>query len=249
MSLNGKIVVVAGATGVVGSGAVRAFLDAGATVVATSRKAASLDSLANTLNILPSEPFIKVQGDFSSESAASDAAVAIADALAGKPIDHIVANIGFIKTADAPTATDLATFRSAIEDGLYSNFLGAKALLPLVRDRPGASYTLVSGGLAHFPPPMPGLWMATVKNASVNALTLGLASETAKSPVRVNCVCIHFGVAPVGGKKNQLGMPAEKDTLALGPAFVGVATGNKRAEIVCLNTWGDVAKLAGHEGR
>lgn len=244
MDLSGKVVVVAGATGVVGSGAVRAFLDAGATVVATSRKAASLDALADTLNILPAEPFIRVQADFSTEAAADDAATAVKAALAGRPIDHIVANIGFIKTADAPTATSLATFRDAIEDGLFSNFLGAKALLPLVKERPGASYTLVSGGLAHFPPPMPGLWMATVKNAAVNALTYGLVSETAKSPVRVNCVCIHFGVAPVGGNKNQLGMPAEKDTLALGPGFVGVATGSKRGQIVCLNTWDDVTKLS-----
>ena len=37
MDMQGQTVVVGGATGVVGSGAARAFLDAGATVVGVSR--------------------------------------------------------------------------------------------------------------------------------------------------------------------------------------------------------------------
>jgi NAD(P)-dependent dehydrogenase (short-subunit alcohol dehydrogenase family) len=93
--------------------------------------------------------------------------------------------------------------------------------------------------------PMPGLWMGTVKNAAVNALTLALAAETLSAPVRVNTLCIHFGVAPAGGRRNQLGVDAEKDTLALAPAFLGVASGQRRGEVICLDTWADVEELSG----
>ncbi len=48
----GKVAVVLGATGVVGSGAVHEFLRQGATVVAVSRTAAKLDELQKQASVL-----------------------------------------------------------------------------------------------------------------------------------------------------------------------------------------------------
>ena len=146
--------------------------------------------------------------------------------------------------AKAPSETPFSLMKKALEDGLFNSFLAAKALLPLVKDRRGASYTLVSGGLAHAPPPNAALWLGTLKNASVNALSHGLASETADSAVRVNTLCIHFGVAPFGGTKNQMGLTAEKDTLALAPAFVALARGTSKGKVLCLSSWDDVTRVA-----
>jgi NAD(P)-dependent dehydrogenase (short-subunit alcohol dehydrogenase family) len=244
MSLSGQVVVVAGATGVVASGATRKFLDAGATVVGVSRSRDKLAELAKTLKISPSESFIPVAGDFDSETSAEATRAAVVSTLGGKAIDHVLSAVGFIATGGAPTATPLAVLKKSLDDGLYNTFLVAKSFLPLVKDRAGASYTLVSGGLAHFPPPSPTLWMATLKNAAVNALTFGLASETAESAVRVNTICIHFSVAPVGGAKNQLGFPADKDTLSLGSAFLGVAKGSAKGQVICLNSWDAAARLS-----
>ena len=117
-------------------------------------------------------------------------------------------------------------------------------VLPELKGRAGASFTLVSGGLAHIPPPNPTLWLGTVKNAALNALTLALAAETAGDAVRVNTVCIHFSVAPVGGDKNQFGMPSESDTRRLGPAFLGVARGAHKGRVLCLSSWADADRLA-----
>ena len=132
----------------------------------------------------------------------------------------------------------------ALADGLYNSFLAAKVFLPSLKSREGSSYTIVSGGLAHMPPPFAGLWLATVKNAAVNALGNSLASETAKDAVRVNTMCIHFGVAPIGGSKNQFGMPAESDTLRLGPAFLAVARGTQKGQIICLDSWSTTDRIA-----
>jgi NAD(P)-dependent dehydrogenase (short-subunit alcohol dehydrogenase family) len=131
----------------------------------------------------------------------------------------------------------------AFDDGLFIDVHGARALLPGIKQRP-ATFTMVSGGLAHVAPPDPAMWMGTLKNAAVNAFTLGLAAETQRDLVRVNTLCIHFGVAPMGGSQNQFGLPAERDTLGLAPAFLALARGKQKGQVVCLSSWSDVDALA-----
>lgn len=244
MSIEHQTVVILGATGVVGSGVVRAYLNQGATVVGVSRSADKLNQLKQQLDIKDSEPFLGVVGDFTDEPTAESTQHAVATALAGKPIDHVVSILGFVNYSKAPTEAPLSDLKGALADGLYNTFLASKVFLPQIKERDGATYTLVSGGLAHMQPPMPALWLATVKNAALNALTLALAGETANSKVRVNTLCIHFGVAPVGGNKNQFGMPAESDTLRLGPAFVGLTRGTQKGQVICLSSFADGDKLA-----
>jgi NAD(P)-dependent dehydrogenase (short-subunit alcohol dehydrogenase family) len=156
----------------------------------------------------------------------------------------VVSVLGFAAFGTPPTATSLDAVKAAFDDGVFNNFLAAKYFLPSLKSIEGASYTIVSGGLAHIPPPFPGLWLATVKNAALNALSNSLASETAKDAVRVNTICIHFGVAAIGGNKNQYGMAAESDTLRLGPAFLGVARGSHKGQIICLDSWETADRIA-----
>lgn len=244
MTLASKNVVVIGATGVVGSGIVRRYLDAGATVVGVSRSADNLARVAEQMKIGDSEPFLRVVGEFRDEPSATAAHKAVLAALGDRPIDHVVTVQGFVVLAPPPTAAPLTVLERAMADGLYNNLLAARAFLPALKTRRGASFTLVSGGLAHIPPPNPGLWLGTVKNAAINALTLALAAETAGDEVRVNTICIHFGVAPLGGDKNQFGMVADGDTLRLAPAFLAVARGARKGQLICLNSWDDADQLA-----
>jgi NAD(P)-dependent dehydrogenase (short-subunit alcohol dehydrogenase family) len=203
MSHATKTVVVIGASGVVGSGVVRRYLDGGARVLGVSRSEDRLAALRETMHIDPASAFRGVVADFGDEAAALAAKDAIARASDGGAVDHVVSVQGFAPVGPGPTSTPLADFGRALDDGLYNNFLAAKVLLPGMKPRAGSSFTLVSGGLAHVPPPVPGLWLGTVKNAALNALVLALASETARDAVRVNGVCIHFSVAPPGGTRNS----------------------------------------------
>ena len=75
------------------------------------------------------------------------------------------------------------------------------------------------------------------------SLTYALAAETSNNKVRVNTICIHFGVAPVGGTQNQFGMPSEGDTLRLAPAFLGLARGTQKGQVLCLSSWADAERL------
>lgn len=242
MTFAGKNVVVLGATGVVGSGVVRKFLDAGATVVGVSRSADKLARLREQMQIGADAAFREVVGDLRDEASAAEVARQAGAALGG-PIDHVVSAQGFVNFAAPPTQSPLDALKSALDDGLFNNFLAAKAFLPGLKGRAGSSFTLVSGGLAHIPPPMPAVWLGTVKNAAINALTLALAAETAQDAVRVNTICIHFGVAPLGGSKNQFGMATEGDTLRLAPAFLAVAAGADKGRVICLGSFADAARL------
>lgn len=241
-----KVIVIAGATGTVGSGAVRAFLNEGAHVVGISRSAEKLEELKKRLSIKSDEPFYSVAGDFNNDTEAAKTKKALIAVLNGKPIDHVVSSIGFVTLATAPTKTDSSLVRDAFDHGFFNIVLMAKYMLPELKNQAGSSYTIVSGGLAHglpgFIPNVENLWLATVKNAAVNSLTHGLNAETINDKVRVNTFCIHFGVAPIGGKTNQMGMPADNDTLALAPAFLEVAKGTVKGEVICLDKWEDVKK-------
>jgi NAD(P)-dependent dehydrogenase (short-subunit alcohol dehydrogenase family) len=245
VSFQNQSVVVIGASGVVGSGVVRRYLDAGATVVGVSRSASKLKQLEQQMKIQASEAFLPVVGDFKDEASAGEAKKSVMAALKGKPIDHVVSVQGFVNFAKAPTSTPPGELKAALDDGLFNNLLAAQAFLPDLKGREGSTFTLVSGGLAHIPPPNVALWLGTVKNAALNALTLALAAETANDKVRLNTLCIHFGVAPVGGDKNQFGLPAEGDSLRLGHAFVGLARGTQKGQLLCLNSWADADTLSG----
>jgi NAD(P)-dependent dehydrogenase (short-subunit alcohol dehydrogenase family) len=241
-----KVIVIAGATGTVGSGAVRAFLNEGAIVAGISRSAEKLEALKISLSIQPGEAFYGVEGDFNNDEAAAKTMESVKKALNGKPIDHVISTIGFIKPAVAPTKTDSSIVRDAFENGFFNIVLMAKYFLPGLKDQDGSSYTIVSGGLAHglpgFVANVENLWLVSARNAAVNNLTYGFHAETINHKVRVNTVCIHFGVAPIGENSNQMGMHAENDTLALAPVFLQVAKGTAKGLVICLEKWQDVNK-------
>ena len=95
-----------------------------------------------------------VVGDFRDENAAGAAGKSITSACDGAAIDHVVSVQGFVAFAKAPTETPVDDLRRALDDGLLNNYLAGKVLLPDLRSREGATFTLVSGGLAHIPPPI-----------------------------------------------------------------------------------------------
>ena len=242
MELNGQTAVVGGATGVVGSGAVRAFLAAGATVIGVSRSTQRLADLQAGLP--PGADFRGVVGDPVEDEAVLRLRADIEAILGGAPVDHAVSSLGFVTVADPPTLTPLAVARQAMEVGLYPNIGFAQALLPLQAGATHPSFTLVSGGFAHgVPPEAPQLWLGTVKNAALSALTTGLAAEQGPLGVQVTTACLHMSVAPVGARSNQLGSPAARDTLALGPAFTALATHPRHGQVVCLADWDTIDQL------
>jgi NAD(P)-dependent dehydrogenase (short-subunit alcohol dehydrogenase family) len=238
----GKTVVVLGGTGNVGSGVVWKNLEAGARVIVVGREQKKLDALKTSLGKLATKDNLAtVVGDFNDEKAAAAALAAVHKT--APEYHHVVSNIGFAKVFQTGvTQSKLSDLKTGFEESLYPTILAAQAFLPPLKDVKGSSYTISSGGLAHFCM-MPGLWCATMKNAALNALGLGLAKEYEKNEVRVNVCCIHFGVAAFDGDKNQFGM-ASADCRRLAPLFLTLASSNKRGLVQCANTAEEAEKLA-----
>ena len=130
-----KTVVVLGATGVVGSGVVRKYLDAGATVVGVSRSGSNLERLKQQIGVSDSEPFMGVVGDFVTEASAAEVFQSVAAALGGRAIDHVVSVLGFAAVGAPPTATALDSVTGALADGLFNSFLAAMVFLPSLKFR------------------------------------------------------------------------------------------------------------------
>jgi len=243
--LSGKIVVVLGATGIVGSGAVFNYLADGATVIAVGRDKKKLEELAkkqgdNAKHVIP-----VVFSEYNDEKAVSGLRDTVYKALPKDAhVDHVLTTLGFALSSDPPTKAGTKFLRHAFDEGLYPNFVAAQAFVPDLKAREGSTFSFVSGGLAHFSSPdVVNVWSASVKAAAINALFNTITAECAKdgAKVRIGNFCIHYGVAYHGDDKNQWGMPA-LDTNVMGGAFTAFATGGKGRQI-CLD---DKAKIKEH---
>lgn len=70
--------------------------------------------------------------------------------LIGRSLDHVVSNIAFALTSKTGVSSaKINELKESLEDGLYSTVVAAQAFFGLVKGRPGASYTVVCGGLSH----------------------------------------------------------------------------------------------------
>lgn len=243
MSLAGKIVVILGASGNVGSGAAHGFLEAGATVVLVGRDETKIKAIKEKLGNNPN--VLIAIGTFDTEANAAATRDAVIKVLGGKQYDHVVSSLGFVHFAPGwPTATPLADVNKAKSEGWDINFNAAHAFLPSLKNHEGSTYTFISGGLAHITPPAPNLWLGTLKNSLINTLANVISAETANDKVRVNTFCIHFPVAEFGGTKNQFGMPADGDSKKLGPFFVNLARNDKiKGKLLCGNSADEAIKL------
>lgn len=123
MSFAGKVALVAGASGNIGSGAVRAFLDQGAQVIALSRSQSSLNKLSETLQAynIPTDNLITYVADVGKDE---DLAKLANDIKANKypAPDHIVSSSG--PWWNLPSLQDISVekFREVMNANFESHF-------------------------------------------------------------------------------------------------------------------------------
>jgi len=234
--LSGKVAVILGATGIVGSGAVYNYLTEGATVVGVGRDKTKLAELAKKLGDLSKHFIPVVFGDYGDEKAATSLRDAVYKALPkDHKVDHVLSSIGFVYGSESPSKSGVKDLKAAFEDGLYPNLVSVQAFLPDLKTREGSTFSFVSGGLAHFSgPDYLGAWTGSLKGAAINALYNTVTAEVAKDggKTRIGNYCIHYGVSYPGSDKNQWGMPAI-NTNTFGACFTAFATGSAKGRQVC----------------
>jgi NAD(P)-dependent dehydrogenase (short-subunit alcohol dehydrogenase family) len=181
--LDGKIAVVTGAAGVIGSATARLLAARGARIVAIDRKS---DELQTVVRELPaSAEVLTVAADVTEEHAVAAYVRAAVDRFGG--IDVFYNNAGIEGDIAPITRYPLEAFRRVLDVNVVGVFLGLKHVLPIMlkQNRGSIINTASIAGLIG----SPDIAVYSASKHAVIGLTKSAAMECAATGVRVNCVC------------------------------------------------------------
>jgi NAD(P)-dependent dehydrogenase (short-subunit alcohol dehydrogenase family) len=181
--LDGKIALVTGAAGVIGTATMRLLAERGARIVAVDRQERSLkDAIAG----LPSSAeTLAITADVTQEDEVADY-VRAAIAKFGT-IDVFYNNAGIEGEIKPITDYPLDSFRRVLDVNVIGVFLGLKHVLPvMLKTNSGSIINTASiAGLIG----SPSIAVYSASKHAVIGLTKSVAQECSGTGVRVNCVC------------------------------------------------------------
>ena len=176
---NKKTVIITGASQGIGAAVVEAFLDRGYNVVATSRSVTKAD-------LAPSPNLALVDGDIGQAATAEKVAQTAISKFGS--IDHVVNNAG-IFSAKPFTDYTAEEFRQLVSTNLEGFiFITQLAVKQMLSQGNGGSVTSITTSLAVNPIAGLPASIPMITKGGLNAITISLASEYAKSNIRFNAV-------------------------------------------------------------
>lgn len=187
MSLNGKIAVIFGGSGAIGSAVAHALAQQGATVCLAARNTEKLNRIADEIRAAGGTAqtlAVDVQDDASTQ----EHIARLAQQTGG--FDIVINATGFMhQQGKRLEALSLAEFRQGIDPFLTAQFTISRAVTPhMGGDRAGTLISIVApaGAMA-----IPGHLGHIVGCAGMEAFTRALASELGPRNIRVLCVRSH----------------------------------------------------------
>ena len=186
--LNGKVALVTGASGGIGSAIAKAYAEAGATVILNGTRREKLEALAAEIN----GKTVIMPADLSTPEACQSLITQIESEL-GR-LDILVNNAGINRRKPATdfTEDDYRTILSVNLDGVFFLSQAAHALLK----KSGGGKIIQIGSMTSYI----GLGNVAVYGMTKSAiaqLAKTLAVEWAKDNIQVNCLCPGFIVTPL----------------------------------------------------
>ena len=174
--MKGKVVLVTGANGGLGTYVTQAFLDAGATVVGTSRKIQQSD--------FNSPNFVAISAEISSRESAR---VLVDQAVArfGK-LDVLAHTVGGFAGGQSIVETDDATFQRMLDQNLNSVFHILRAAIPALRQTGSGRIIAIGSRQAMEPGAKVGAYSAS--KAAMVSLVRTAALENRDAGVTANVI-------------------------------------------------------------
>lgn len=204
MDLQGKSIIITGASSGIGAAAAQVFAQAGANLVLGARRAPELESVAAQAWSAGAKAAI-LPGDVT-EDGYAEALVDLARAEYGG-LDGAFNNAGIVGDMLAIPDMPVANWNNVIATNLTSAFFAAKAQIPAMLKRGRGSIVFTSsfvgvsnGGLA-------GMGAYAASKAGLVGLVKSLASDHAAAGIRVNALLPGGTITPAGGE-------GDADTLA-----------------------------------
>src|SRR3954469_13499623 len=181
--LDGKIAVVTGAAGVIGTATIQLLAARGSRIVAVDRRE---QDLKTAIKDLPgSAQAVSITADVSREEEVAEYVRATVDRFGA--IDIFYNNAGIEGEIVSITKYPVETFRKVIDVNVVGVFLGLKHVLPVMLKQNSGSIinTASIAGLIG----SPDVAVYSASKHAVIGLTKSAALECAATAVRVNCVC------------------------------------------------------------
>jgi NAD(P)-dependent dehydrogenase (short-subunit alcohol dehydrogenase family) len=228
LELKGRVAVVTAGSKGIGLAVVRALLDEGARVVATSR------SSSPELDALDRDELLHVPADLMDTRAPSAAVSRAVEAFGG--VDILVNNAG-----GPPPGTDLPRFgfldlsdgdwRDMFEFNLFTAVRACRAAIPSMLERGGGSIVNVSSVHGRQPSAI-NVDYGAAKSSMIN-LTKALSAEFSPQGIRVNGVCPGPVLTPwwteIGGAADiladRIGSDRDHVITTLAPQMMQLSTG------------------------
>jgi NAD(P)-dependent dehydrogenase (short-subunit alcohol dehydrogenase family) len=181
--LDGKVAVVTGAAGVIGTATIRLLAERGARIVAVDRREAELKAAIGDLPA--SAEALAVTADVTQEDEVANYVRAATEKFG--TIDVFYNNAGIEGEVKSITEYSLEAFRRVIDVNVIGVFLGLKHVLPVMlkQDKGSIINTASIAGLIG----SPHIAVYSASKHAVVGLTKSTAWECTGTGVRINCVC------------------------------------------------------------
>lgn len=174
--MQGKVVMITGASRGIGADAARVFAAAGAKVALLARSTAEINALAAEIG----EGALAIPCDVSDWSA-MEMAVAQCEQTLG-PVDVMINNAGVIEPISHLATADPAGWGQAVDINVKGVFHGMRAVVPGMIARGGGSVLTISSGAAHHAIEAWSHYCAS--KAAANMLTRSLDTENRADGIR-----------------------------------------------------------------
>ncbi|WP_430404133.1 SDR family oxidoreductase [Hyphomonas sp.] len=195
MLLNGKTIIITGASSGIGAAAARIFAAEGAKVVLGARRVERLEQITKDISANSGEA-VFLAGDVEDSAYAADL-VKLAESRFGG-LDGAFNNAGV--TGDMGPIPDMveSNWHKVIAVNLNSGFYAAKHQIPAMRKRGGGSIVFTSSFVGHTIG-LPGMGAYAAAKAGLIGITQVLAAEHGPENIRVNALLPGGTMTPMAG--------------------------------------------------